>query len=233
VRDKDGHLAVAKFPKKDDEIDIIGWEAVALELAQKAKITVPEWRLENVGRQRILISRRFDRQNNRRIPFLSAMSALSAKDGELHSYLEIADAIRNISASPQSDLHDLWRRIVFNILISNVDDHLRNHAFLYAGLAGWRLSPAYDLNPTPVDIRPRVLSTAIDLADSTASLDIALDTASYHELEAQDAKRIVKEVAASVSQWRETALKYKISKAEVTRMASAFEHDDLKKALSG
>ncbi len=148
VRDKDGHLAIAKFPRKDDEIDIIAWEAVALSLASKAGITVPEWRLESIGRRRILLSRRFDRRKNIRIPFLSAMSVLGAKDNEMHSYLEMADAIRQMSASPKEDLEALWRRIVFNVLISNVDDHLRNHAFLYSGISGWRLSPAYDLNPT-------------------------------------------------------------------------------------
>jgi serine/threonine-protein kinase HipA len=232
VRDKDGHLAVAKFPKKDDEVDIIGWEAVALSLADSAKISVPQWRLEHIGLQKILISRRFDRQNGKRVPFLSAMSILMARDGEVHSYLEIADAIRQLSASPQEDLHALWRRIVFNVLISNVDDHLRNHAFLYTGLAGWRLSPAYDLNPMPTDIRPRVLSTAIDFADPTASLDVALETAHYYNLNSIQMKKIVKEVGSSVSQWRETATKYKIPKAEIKRMASAFEHDDFMKALS-
>jgi serine/threonine-protein kinase HipA len=142
-------------------------------LANKAGIQVPEWRIETVARQQILLSRRFDRKKNIRIPFLSAMSVLGAKDNEMHSYLEIADAIRQMSASPKEDLKALWRRIVFNVLISNVDDHLRNHAFLYSGLSGWRLSPTYDLNPTPTDIRPRILSTAIDLIDPSASLDVA------------------------------------------------------------
>ena len=101
VRDRDGHLAIAKFPRKDDEIDTIAWEAVALTLAKKAGIDVPEWRLEPVGRKSILLSRRFDREKNTRIPFLSAMSALEAKDNEMHSYLEIADAIRQMSSAPK------------------------------------------------------------------------------------------------------------------------------------
>ncbi len=223
VKDKDGHLAIAKFPKFDDEIDIIGWEAVALTLAAKAHIQVPEWRLEKIGRQRILVSRRFDRHANERIPFLSAMSVLSAKDGELRSYLEIADAIRQLSATPQKDLHQLWRRIVFNVFISNVDDHLRNHAFLYAGPAGWSLSPAYDLNPTPTDIRPRVLSTAIDFTDPTGSLSLVLETFKYYDLTYADAQKIVQEVAAATSEWRTVALSYKIPKAQINRMASAFE----------
>jgi serine/threonine-protein kinase HipA len=231
VKDKDGHLAIAKFPKKDDEIDTIGWEAVALSLASKAGIQVPEWRLEAVGRRRILVSRRFDRRENTRVPFLSAMSVLGAKDNEMHSYLEIADAIRQMSAAPKDDLEALWRRIVFNVLISNVDDHLRNHAFLYSGLSGWRLSPAYDLNPTPTDIKPRVLATAIDLVDSTASLELAIDSASYFDLNSQQIKAIVREEGSAIALWRKEALKFQIKKEEIDRMASAFEHEDLFKAI--
>jgi len=231
VRDKDGQLAIAKFPRKDDEMNIIAWEAVALTLATKAKILVPEWRIEKAGQKEILISRRFDRKQNVRIPFLSAMSVLQSKDNEMHSYLEIADAIRQISGSPKEDLKALWRRIVFNILISNVDDHLRNHAFLYPGSSGWRLSPAYDLNPTPIDIKPRILSTAIDQIDPTASLDIAMSVAHYFDLEDLQAKRIYKEVGSATTLWREEAHNLKIKKIEIDRMASAFEHVDLKKAL--
>lgn len=231
VRDKDGHLAIAKFPRKDDEINIIAWEAVALSLAKKAGIQVPDWRIETVARQQILLSRRFDRRKNIRIPFLSAMSVLGAKDNEMHSYLEIADAIRQMSASPKEDLEALWRRIVFNVLISNVDDHLRNHAFLYSGASGWRLSPAYDLNPTPTDMKLRILSTAIDLVDPSASLDVAVSVAHYFDLDNLQAKNIYKEVGSATALWRDEALKLKIKKAEVDRMASAFEHADLQKAL--
>lgn len=230
IRDKDGHLAIAKFPKQDDEIDIISWEAVALTLAKKAKISVPKWRLESIGKKRILVSQRFDREKNLRIPFLSCMSVLGAKDNEMHSYLEIADAIRQMNSSPKEDLEELWRRIVFNVLISNVDDHLRNHAFLYSGLSGWHLSPAYDLNPVPTDIKPRVLSTAIDLVEPAASLDLAMDVAHYFQLEPSQSKKIIKEVGNSVALWRTEAARLKIKKTEVDRMASAFEHEDLRKA---
>lgn len=231
VRDRDGQLAIAKFPKKDDEYDIIAWEAIALSLASKAGIIVPEWRLESAGRRRILLSRRFDRRNNIRIPFLSAMSVLEAKDNEMHSYLEIADAIRQMSAFPKEDLQNLWRRIVFNVLISNVDDHLRNHAFLYTGLSGWRLSPAYDLNPTPQDIKPRILSTAIDLIDPSASIDLALDVAHYFELNEIQSKKILREVGEATALWHKEAEKLKMKKTELDRMASAFEHEDLKKSI--
>lgn len=231
IKDIDNHLAIAKFPKENDEIDIIGWEAVALTLAKKSKIKVPDWKLETIGSNRILLSRRFDRKNNIRIPFLSAMSVLSAKDNETHSYLEIADAIRQMSASPSNDLEDLWRRVVFNILISNVDDHLRNHAFLYTGLSGWRLAPAYDLNPTPIDIKPRILSTAIDLTDNSASLDLAFENANYFDLNNDTAKKIVKEIGGVVKFWHKEASKFNIEKKEIDRMESAFEHDDLKKSI--
>jgi serine/threonine-protein kinase HipA len=223
VRDKDGRLAIAKFPSQGDEVDIIAWEAVALTLAGKAGIQVPDWRLETVGRKRILLSRRFDRRENIRIPFLSAMSALEAKDNEAHSYLEIADVIRQMSASPQEDLEALWRRIVFNVLISNLDDHLRNHAFLYTGLSGWRLSPAYDLNPVPADIKPRVLSTAIDWVDASASIDLALEVARYFDLDNLQAKQILKEVSVATALWRKEAAKLRLKKSEIDRMASAFQ----------
>lgn len=231
VRDRDGHLAIAKFCKQDDEIDINGWEGVALALASKAKINTPEWRFEEVLRKRVLVSRRFDRKRDVRIPFLSAMSALNAKDNETHSYLEIADAIRQISANPKEDLHDLWRRIVFNVLISNVDDHLRNHAFIYVGTPGWRLSPAYDLNPTPVDMRPRILSTSIDSIDQRASLELAVSVADYFDLDDLNIRKIIKEVCSATASWKDVALKFKIKKSEIERMASAFDHEDLQMAL--
>ena len=148
VREKDGHLAIAKFPRKDDEINTVLWESVALGLAQKAGIAVPIGRIENIGGKPVLLVRRFDLwYGARRIPFLSAMSMLGSKDNETRSYLEIVDALRQHGAAPKADMEALWRRLVFNILISNTDDHLRNHGFLYKGPAGWRLSPAYDLNP--------------------------------------------------------------------------------------
>ena len=130
----------------------------------------------------VLMLRRFDRERAIRLPFLSAMSMLDAKDNETRSYMEFVDILRQHGAAPKEDMHALWRRIVFSILISNTDDHLRNHGFLWAGPAGWRLSPAYDLNPMPADIKPRVLATAIDLEDATASLELALDVAAYFEL---------------------------------------------------
>lgn len=119
------------------------------------------------------------------------------------------------------------RRIVFAILISNTDDHLRNHAFLCEGQGGWRLSPAYDLNPVPIDIKPRVLATAITEDDSAASLALAFEVAGYFEISESKARAIAAEVAAAVSTWRTVAGRYGVSRQEIARMASAFEHRDL------
>src|SRR5271165_7030485 len=130
VREKHGHLAIAKFPRKDDEINTVVWEAVALSLARKSGIPVPQSRVENIAGKPVLLLRRFDRDGERRIPFLSAMSMLGSKDRETRSYLEIVDALRQHGAAPKADMEALWRRVVFNILISNSDDHLRNHGFL-------------------------------------------------------------------------------------------------------
>ncbi len=233
VRDRDGHLAIAKFPNKGDEVNTVLWEAVALTIAYKTGIAVPEWRLDVVADKPVLLLRRFDREQGTRIPFISAMSMLDARDNEPRSYLEFVDILRQHGAAPKEDMHALWRRIVFSVLISNTDDHLRNHGFLWAGPAGWRLSPAYDLNPVPVDIKPRVLTTAIDLDDGTASLKLALDVAGYFELTGDDARRIAVEVGQEVAAWRKVAAKIGLTANEIDRMASAFEHEDLKAALAG
>jgi serine/threonine-protein kinase HipA len=233
VREKDGQLAIAKFPRKDDEISTVVWEAVALALAHKAGIPVPDARVEAVGKKPVLLVRRFDRDGKWRIPFLSATSMLGAQDRETHSYLEIVDAIRQSGAAPKADIAALWRRVVFNVLISNTDDHLRNHGFLYEGRDGWRLSPAYDLNPVPTDIKPRILTTAINEDDGTASLALAMDVAKYFELDTAKAREIAKQVGKGVSKWRVEAAHHGIAKTEIDRMASAFEHKDLEEAIDG
>jgi serine/threonine-protein kinase HipA len=231
VRDRDGHLAIAKFPNKGDEINTVLWEAVALTLAAKAGIPVPTWRLETVARKPVLLLRRFDRTGAVRHPFLSAMSMLGATDNETRSYLEFVDALRQHGAAPKEDMHALWRRIVFSILISNTDDHLRNHGFLYAGPDGWRLAPAYDLNPVPTDVKPRVLTTAIDLDDGSASLELAIGVADYFELDTKTARAIAAEVGQAVTTWRAAAAELGLSKSDIDRMASAFDHEDLQRAV--
>jgi serine/threonine-protein kinase HipA len=230
VREKSGALAIAKFPRQNDEYDIVLWETVALGLARKAGIEVPHCQIQDVRGKSVIVVRRFDRLGSRRIPFISAMSMLGARDNDTRSYMEVADALRQHGAAPREDIPALWRRMVFNILISNTDDHLRNHGFVYEGTRGWRLAPAYDLNPVPVDIKPRVLTTAITEEDTTASLDLAFQSAPYFDLKNADAKRIAAEVARGVVGWRREASRRGLSKAEIERMASAFVHEDLEKA---
>lgn len=224
VLDIQGQLSIAKFPQADDPYPVMQWEAVALDLARIAGIEVPTWRLEQVADRTALLLQRFDRDGEIRIPFLSAMSMLGATDNEDHSYLEIVDALRQFGSQPERDCVQLWRRIVFNILIANTDDHLRNHGFLFDGAGGWRLSPAYDMNPTPLDVKARVLSLAIDEADDTASLDVALGMARQCGLKLPAAKEIIVEVQGAVAQWRDCATVHGLNARHAARMESAFEH---------
>jgi serine/threonine-protein kinase HipA len=231
VRDKDGALAIAKFPNRGDELNVVLWEAVALKLAAKAGIPVPAWRLESAAGKPVLLLRRFDRDANRRIPFLSAMSMLEGRYGETRSYMEFVDVLRRHGEAAKEDMHGLWRRIVFSVLITNTDDHLRNHGFLYAGPGGWRMSPAYDMNPVAAEIRPRILSTAIDMHDATASLELAFDVAAYFDLAPTEARQIAAQVGKATATWRKEAARLGVRTAEIDRMASAFEHADLNLAL--
>jgi serine/threonine-protein kinase HipA len=231
ILDRDKHLAIAKFPKRDDEWPITRWETATLAMARGAGIDVPDHRLEVVLKKPVLISRRFDRIGEQRVPFMSALTALGARDGESRSYLDLANVLRQIGSSPKLDLEQLWRRMVFNILVSNTDDHLRNHAFLHDG-DGWRLSPAYDLNPVPIDVRPRVHALAIDAEDPTASLDHARAVARSFGLTAPASRSVITEVARSVRRWRTIAAATGLSKSQIERMSTAFEHTDLEAALS-
>lgn len=232
VRDTDGSLKMAKFPATADKYDEVRWEAVALSLAAHAGIETPEWDLlDDINGKPVLLLDRFDRRDDARRPFLSAMSMLGASDGDTRSYAEIADALRRHGAEAGTDCRSLWRRLVFNILVSNTDDHLRNHGFLYEGLRGWRLSPAYDLVPVPVDIAPRALSTTVDYeGDPTASLELALERAAYFGLGEDEARAVARDVGEAVSAWATVAEDMDVADTEVERMASAFEHEDLARA---
>ena len=194
ICDGNGALLVAKFPKKDDW-PVTLWQAVVLSLAGKAGVTVPAWRLGTIAKKPVLLLTRFVRIDvDRNVPVMSAMTAIDATDyGDQRSYLELVDALRQMRSQPDLDIKQLWRRVVFNILVSNTVDHLRNHAFLREA-TGWRLAPAYDMNPCPVDVRPRVHALAIDDTDPTASLDTALAVAPRFGLTRADAAAVTAEV---------------------------------------
>ncbi len=232
VIDRHGHLSIAKFPKESDDYSMETWEEIALRLAGRAGIATPTHGLIDVADKKVLLSRRFDRRGAIRIPFLSAMAMLGAKDGERGSYPEIVDALAHHGARGKADAHALYRRVVFNVLISNVDDHLRNHGFLWVGKTGWSLSPAYDLNPVPTDLKARVLTTSIDLDEGTCSLDLLEAASEFFALTLAQARSVIKEVARVTAAWRDTAQVVDVRPAEIDRMASAFEHDDLKRALA-
>jgi serine/threonine-protein kinase HipA len=160
------------------------------------------------------------------------MTALDAIDhGDQRSYLELAEVLRKDGSRPETDLQQLWRRIVFNILVSNTDDHLRNHAFLREA-RGWRLSPAFDMNPCPIDVKPRIHALAIDEFDGSASLNTALGIAPQFGLTKDQASLIAAEVGAAVARWRDVAKNYKLTANNIDRMSSAFEHDDLRQATA-
>jgi serine/threonine-protein kinase HipA len=233
VVDQHGHLSIAKFPKETDDYSMETWEEIALRLAERAGIVTPHHRVLRVAGKAVLLSRRFDRDGAIRIPFLSAMAMTGSKDGERGSYPEIVDALARHGAQARADAQALYRRVAFNVLISNVDDHLRNHGFLWLGRkAGWSLSPAYDLNPVPTDVKARVLTTNIDLEEGTCSLDLLEEAAEYFGLGLVPARAILKEVATATAAWSDVARQVGARAAEITRMASAFEHDDLKRALA-
>ena len=230
VIDQHGHLSIAKFPKETDEYSIETWEEVALRLAECAGVPTPRHELIEVAGKSVLLLRRFDRINGTRLPFLSAMSITGLADGEHGSYPELVDALAVHGAAAKADAIDLFRRMTLNVLISNVDDHLRNHGFLWRGRDGWSLSPVYDLNPTPTDVRPRILTTSIDLDEATCSLDLVEGAAEFFGLGLAEARSIIGEVGRAVATWREVAAATGASPREIRRMASAFEHDDLARA---
>ncbi len=229
VLDGADRLGIAKFPAPaGDEWDVVRWEAVALTLARNAGLRVPSFQLHDIAGKPVLISRRFDRDKVGRIGYASAMTMLEATDGEHGSYLEIAEAIQARSPAATEDLRELWRRIVFSRLISNTDDHLRNHGFLRTSTSGWSLAPAFDLNPSPQSAR--LFSTSIDGGDAEDELGLALHVADLFGLSPERADSVIAEVSNATSQWRDVAAALGISRGEIEMMGAAFEHDQARNA---
>jgi serine/threonine-protein kinase HipA len=225
-----GRAAIAKFPKVGwDSWDVMGWEKVAHDLARAAGITLPDSELLRVGDAHVFVVTRFDRRGAARIGYASARTMLSAAHGDQRSYLEIAGIISERSTAADADLRELWRRVVFSVLISNTDDHLRNHGFLHERGESWDLSPAFDLNPDPRP-GPKHLSTAIDGTDTSASVDNALRVAGHFRLDDDAALDVLAEVSQAVAGWREVAAGHGLPAADVEAMAPAFEHAESDRA---
>lgn len=197
VIDVDGNLWIAKFPSKNDEYDVGALELKCNRLAIECGINVPEAKLEKFSKNgSTYLSKRFDRNKHKRIHFISAMAALGKTDGETGvSYLDIASFIKSYGINPKADLNELWKRIVFYIAVKNSDDHLRNHGFLYID-GGYRLSPAYDINPNPYG---KNLTLAIDEQNSIMDFDLAIDASKYYEIDKDEAARYVKFVKETTS----------------------------------
>ena len=232
VVDQRGILSIAKFPKDTDDYSLERWEAIALDLAQAAGMRVAEHDIQEDRGRPIFVSRRFDRNAGQRLPFTSAMAMTGRRDGERGSYLEIVDVLTTHGAHATADRSELFRRVTLSVLISNTDDHLRNHGFLRLDHRGWSLSPAYDINPTPQDIKPRVLTTGIDFDDGTCSIALLRSVAEEFCLKLTDADLLIRDVARVTRTWRDAARRRGAPEPEIRRMESAFEHPDLDTALA-
>ena len=187
---------------------------------------MPDFELVTVDGARgpVLVVDRFDRDEHKRIGYISAMTLLEAADGDEHSYTEIAEALEPVSPTAERDLKELWRRMVFGILISNTDDHLRNHGFLRKA-GGWQLAPAFDLNPS-TDGGRHTFATMVDVgAGDQNTIDTALEVGGNFRLEAAAARAILAEVVEVTVQWRDYARQSGIADAEIGELRSAFEHD--------
>lgn len=219
VMDDDGNLWIAKFPSASDDLNIGAWEYLVYQLAIKAKVTSSEAQLKRFSSKHdTFLVKRFDRKKKQRIHFTSAMTMLNKIDGENNSsYLDIVDFLLRNGSQVNKDLEELWRRIVFNICISNTDDHLRNHGFILED-QGWTLAPAYDMNPSETG---NGLSLNISETDNSQSLELALEVREHFRLSEAQAKKIIKEVTKAVSTWRKLAEK-SFSKVEISRMENAF-----------
>ncbi len=223
ILDEKKEMWIAKFPSKNDLIDKGAWEFLAYKLAIDAKITMAQSRIEIVtGTYNTFYTRRFDRDKGERIHFASAMTMTGNSEDKIRdntaSYLDIADFIQTYGAHVEENLHQLWRRIVFNITISNCDDHLRNHGFILTN-NGWNLSPAYDLNPS---IDKDGLALNIDMDSNALNLELAQSVGEYFRLNKEQMGKIIGEVTRSVVQWQTVANKIGISKSEQELMSSAF-----------
>jgi len=226
----DGRLAMAKFPKPDDTRDIAAGEILALTLAAKAGIQVAEHRRVPAGGHSVAVITRFDRDGKNRLPFISAATLLGLPQGDPGAYTLLADGIRQFGHDVPGDLRELWRRLVFSLLASNYDDHLRNHGFLMREPGRWSLSPAYDINPVPEVDRVRMNKTSIAEDQAEPTIEGALDVAPRFGLRTSEARRILGEVFVSVFSWQTTGKRLRLKASTLDAYASAFQHSLMEEA---
>jgi len=224
ITDEHGNLWIAKFPSKGDTIDKAAWEYLAYQLALKCGIEMSESKVEKVsGKYHTFFTKRFDRHRGERIHFASAMTMTGQNEDTIKdnpaSYLDMAEFIQYHGAQIKQDLHQLWRRIVFNIIISNTDDHLRNHGFILSD-KGWVLSPAYDINPS---IDKDGLALNIDTQNNALDIELAKSVGEYFQLTDIEMNSIISEIQEIVSNWRTLAKDIGISRAEQELMSVAFK----------
>jgi len=213
IIDEDGSLWIAKFPSADDDYDVALWEKLLQELAQRCGITVPDARIMQIGSgYHTFLVKRFDRCGGNRRFFSSAMTMLGHRDTEDASYLELAEFLATFGETENiaRDLEELFTRVAFNVATANRDDHLRNHGFIRSP-AGWRLAPAFDMNPS---FRKDEHVLALDLHDRRPDMEVVLSTAGFYRLERSHAKNIVVEVSNAVAEWRTRARKLGLSRQE-------------------
>jgi serine/threonine-protein kinase HipA len=230
VIDDDGRLSIGKFPSALDQTAVTKAEVLALLLARRAGITAADARLVSSDGISVALIRRFDRTaDGTRLLYISAATMLGANLAEEHSYTEIVDALRVYGAAVRQDSEELWRRVAFSILITNVDDHLRNHGFLHLGRGQWRLAPAFDVNPFPE--RARELKTWIsEETGPEATIEGLLSVAPYFGISRPRASEIIGQVEIAVATWRSVGKGIGMTPPELTQYAEAFEHPERKAA---
>jgi serine/threonine-protein kinase HipA len=225
VVDGRGRVAIAKFPRSEGDVwDVTGWEAVTLSLARDAGIDAASSELVDVAGHSVHIVDRFDRRGDSRVGYASAMTLLEAGDGDDRSYLDLVEVIEVESDRATADLRQLWRRIAFSILVSNTDDHLRNHGFLRATSGGWSLSPAFDVNPNP-EPGPKFLTTSIDGRSNAASIELLLGVSELFRLGEEEASATLAQVSEATGRWREVAERLGLKRSSIEEMRHAFEHE--------
>ena len=227
-----GKLYLAKFQSNLDTERVGAWEATMLDIAQKAGIPVAKHRLLSKGDERpILLLERFDRNEAGRIPFVSAMTLSGLRDRQNASYGELASVVSSLSSQPKLDSFDLWRRMTFNAMAGNTDDHLRNHGFL-RDRQGWRLSPAYDLNPNNQPFERRSHALAFLPGENRPSCDLCKEMAAFFNLDKRQVEHGLKCIGTALSQWREIAKRNGLTEGEIKRQATAFHHQDSERLIS-